>query len=196
MSAETEKEQKMAEGMAKHMAKSLESSDGGVAVTYGEGTYGIHFPYNTRLIRQVKAIPGAAFDKEAKIWTVPLQEYDAIGEAVSNMRQTMKVHAAAREEIAEQAKGLVAGAVVKDAFTKDNSRESGPIIAANDFFVAQDRGKGVVSLHDKANLNEIPEVGMDKSIFYKKGLGIVQERKRAKEGEAENGAKRGAEAAR
>lgn len=196
MSETMSEEQRMAAGMAKHMTRSLESSEGGVAVTFGEGKYGIHFPYNPRLIRQVKEVKGAAFDKEAKIWTVPLEEYDAIRDAVSNMRQTLHEQTQARADMAEKIKAINPEANVKDAFTKDNSRERGTIVAVNDYFVAQDRGNGVVSLHDKSSLSEVPEIGAEKSIFYKKGRGIVQEPKRSQEGEGEprKAAKRGAEA--
>lgn len=196
MSDQHDMEKRMAAGMAKHMAQSLESSEGGVDVTFSEGKYGIHFPYNTALMRQIKSINGAAFDKETKAWTVPLTEYDAIRDAVSSMRVTLKAQTEARADMVEKIKALRPEATIRDAFANDNSRESGPIMLVNEFYVAQDRGNGLVKLHDRAKLNSVPVAGEDKSIFYKGGRGIVQERRSAKEAEGggSGAGKRGAEA--
>jgi hypothetical protein len=164
----------------------------GINVEMADGACHLSFPFSDHLRRIVKErLPGVEFDPQTKAWTVPADQQANVASLVSDLRAERERMAADRKVVEDAAKSLIADAKVKDAYKADNTRTSGKILAVGEFFIAQANGKNYVAIHEAGILRcptqgETPDqvrwdkyqpiIGEQKSIVYKKGLGIVQER--------------------
>lgn len=159
--------------------------------THGENTL-LVLPFSDHLRRVAKEkIPGIEFDPQAKAWHVPA---DSIPVAQASLDAIRAEHARMESDwgkVAEQAKGAVDNAVVKAAYKAQDARSSGKILAVGEFYMAQANGKNYVAVHELGILRQAvqgdtpevvrwdryaPQVGEQKSIVYKRGVGVVQDR--------------------
>jgi hypothetical protein len=164
----------------------------GINVEMVEGACHLSFPFSDHLRRIVKErLTGVEFDPQAKAWIVPTDQQANIEALVNDLRAERARMAEDRKIVEEAATKLVTEAKVKDAYKADNTRTSGKILAVGEFFIAQAAGKNYVTIHEAGILRcptqgDTPDqvrwdkyqpiIGEQKSIVYKKGLGIVQER--------------------
>lgn len=63
----------------------------------------------------------------------------------------------------------------------ERGRYAGLVVAETSFHVVQDIGRNAAIIHDKRNLDRLPEVGQRLSVAYEKGRGQVQERAAGKD---------------
>lgn len=147
----------------------LDGSDRGVAVAYdGAGRFEVGFAYARKLAGIVGAIPGAAFDREDKVWKVPVQEYSALKEVAEQMREARVELDRDHAEIRDAAAKALPDARISNAMVKEGERSFGVILAVNENYVAQKAGATRVLVHDREALKFVPEVGQDKAIAYDK----------------------------
>lgn len=169
------------ETVAKIINQPLDGNACGVNVETKDNNYHVSFPYKRELIVAMKSIEGASFDKAQKAWTVPVTNYDAVKAGVENLRGLNDKLEFDHTVAVEAAKMKIAEVTVKDAFTRDNTRTTGEVIAITDHYVVQQTGKDKAVVHEKAALSAVPSIGQKPSLFYAKGLGLVQERKASAE---------------
>lgn len=160
----------------------LDGSDRGVAVAYdGANRFEVGFAYARKLVSIVGSIPGAAFDKEDKVWKVPVQEYGALKEASEKMREARVELDRDLEAIRSDAAKALPDAKISGAMTREGERSFGVILAVNGNYVAQKAGQTRVLIHDRDALKFVPEVGQDKAISYDKAgraAGVDRNRER------------------
>jgi len=164
----------------------------GVSAETRDGICHLSFPFSDHLRRLAKAqLPGMEFDPQAKAWVVPIDQQPQTEATVTALRAERARMLADRQQVEAAARAGVQDAKVKDAYKADNTRSSGPILAVGEFYVAQANGKNYIAIHEMGILRHPvqgdlpdqtrwdaykPAVGEQKSILYKKGLGIVQDR--------------------
>lgn len=173
-------------------AAPAETQESGIALeTHGENTVLI-LPFSDHLRRVAKEkIPGIEFDPQAKAWNVPAESVATAQASLDAIRAEHARMEADRNKVAEQAKAAVENAVVKNAYKAQDARSSGKILAVGEFYVAQANGKNYVAVHELGILRQAvqgdtpevtrwdryaPQVGEQKSIVYKRGVGVVQDR--------------------
>lgn len=169
----------------KQKANPLDSEEHGVTVALAGDRYHIKFAYSQTLMKQAKAIPGAKWDADAKSWTAPSREYDAVKSSIATMRDTRRSMDQEKSEIEMAVDKLVPEAKIIDRHVA-GSRTSGEIIALGSHYVAQkiqSKDGNIVSLHERSALaltNQFkPEAlgaGQDVSVFYHNGSGLVSSR--------------------
>lgn len=168
--------------------------------THGEQTL-LVLPFSDHLRRVAKEkIPGIEFDPQAKAWQVPAASVSAAQASLDAIRAEHARMDADRAKVEEQARAAVENAVVKAAYKAQDARSSGKILAVGEFYVAQANGKNYVAVHELGILRQAvqgdtpevvrwdryqPQVGEQKSIVYKRGVGVVQERMPEKTATAE-----------
>ena len=164
----------------------------GVVFDTRDGVCHLSFPFSDHLRRLAKEkLPGMEFDPQAKAWLVPAGQAAQAEAAVVALRAERARMIADRQQVETAARAAVQDAKVKDAYKADNTRSSGPILAVGEFEMAQANGKNYVAIHETGILRQPvqgdlpdqtrwdaykPTAGEKKSIVYKKGLGIVQDR--------------------
>lgn len=186
---------KMDPNLKKQLDKPLDGQDGGVEVAFdGTGLYAVKFPYNQALVREMREVDGAEFNKDSEAWHVPLAQYDALAGALGKMRKELErtvVDAADIMDRAEQsARALMRenGVDVTVEPRISNYRNTdkatlGEIINVNARFAAQltgfgrEDGAAFVTIHRLADLDQQLFKGDDVAITYDaKGRGKVAER--------------------
>lgn len=160
----------------KAVAPTLDSDEGGVKIETKGEAFHISFPYKRELISAMRAIEGAAFDKEQKSWVVPTANQEAVKAGVENLRGINKSLDFDHTVAIEAAKLKFPDASVKDAFTRDNQRTTGAIVAITDHYVVQQKNAKEIVVHEKSSLDKGVEIGDTKSLYYSKGHCQVQER--------------------
>lgn len=163
----------------------LDSDQHGVSVVMDGDRYIIQFAYSQTLMKRAKAIPGAKWDAEAKSWTAPSREYEAVKSSVAAMRETRRSMDQEKPEIELAVSKLVNEAKIIDRHAA-GSRTSGEIVALGSHFVAQkvqSKEGNIVSLHERSALAltsqfrpEALAAGQDVSVFYHNGAGLVSSR--------------------
>ena len=148
--------------------------DQGVTVKKYQDGFTVDFDFNPLLSSRIGRVDGAEFSKEMKAWHVPLDKEPYLARAVADMRREFSSEVTDREKITKAVDRKLAGANVRDAFTKDGQATTGAILAVNDRFVAQHTGREFVALHRTAVLSDIPDVNSKVKIAYEKGKGSVQ----------------------
>ena len=169
-----------------------ETQESGIKLeTHGERTL-LVLPFSDHLRRVAKEkIPGIEFDPQAKAWNVPPESTAVAQSALDAIRSEHARMEADWSKVAEQAKAAVENAVVKNAYKAQDARSSGKILAVGEFYLAQANGKNYVAVHELGILRQAvqgdtpevtrwdryaPQVGEQKSIVYKRGVGVVQDR--------------------
>ena len=159
--------------------------------TVGEKTI-LVLPFSDHLRRVAKEkIPGLEFDPQMKAWQVPSAAVAMATSSLDAIRAEHQRMEGDRSKVIEQAQSAVEHAVVKNAFKGQEARTSGKILAVGEFYVAQSNGKNFVAIHELGILRQavsgdtpeqtrwdryVPAVGEQKSIVYKRGVGVVQDR--------------------
>jgi hypothetical protein len=159
--------------------------------THGEQTL-LVLPFSDHLRRVAKEkIPGIEFDPQAKAWHVPAESVATAQASLDAIRAEHARMEADRAKVEEQARGAVENDVVKAAYKAQDARSSGKILAVGEFYMAQANGKNYVAVHEVGILRQAvqgdtpevvrwdryaPQVGEQKSIVYKRGVGVVQDR--------------------
>jgi hypothetical protein len=169
-----------------------ESQESSVTLeTHGENTL-LVLPFSDHLRRVAKEkIPGIEFDPQSKSWQVPAESVAIAKASLDALRGEHARMDADRIKVSEQAKAAVENAVVKAAYKAQDARSSGKILAVGEFYLAQANGKNYVAVHEVGILRQAvqgdtpdstrwdryaPQVGEQKSIVYKRGVGVVQDR--------------------
>lgn len=180
--------------LKKQIEKPLDGQDGGVEVTFdGAGRFDVKFPYNQALVREIRDVKGAEFNKDTGVWQIPLEQYDALSGALGKMRKELDRSITDAADImgrAEQtaralmqAKGVGASVdpMISDYRNTDKAT-LGEIINVNARFAAQLTGYGkedgaaFVTIHRLADLDQQLFKGDDVAITYDaKGRGKVAE---------------------
>jgi hypothetical protein len=196
----------MAKAQRKPKAVETEAvSESGIKLeTHGEKTL-LVLPFSDHLRRVAKEqIPGIEFDPQAKAWHVPAESIPVAQASLDAIRAEHARMDADWSKVAEQAKGVIDNAVVKAAYKAQDARSSGKILAVGEFYMAQANGKNYVAVHELGILRQAvqgdtpevvrwdryqPQVGEQKSIVYKRGVGVVQDRMPEKSQTAERSQK-------
>jgi hypothetical protein len=172
--------------------EAAETQESGIKLeTHGERTL-LVLPFSDHLRRVAKEkIPGIEFDPQAKAWNIPPESTAAAQSALDAIRSEHARMESDWSKVAEQAKAAVENAVVKNAYKAQDARSSGKILAVGEFYLAQANGKNYVCVHELGILRQAvqgdtpevtrwdryaPQVGEQKSIVYKRGVGVVQDR--------------------
>lgn len=169
-----------------------ETKESGVALETINGNTILVLPFSDHLRRVAKEkIPGIEFDPQAKAWTVPKESVPIAQAALESLSVEHAKMDADWTKVAREAKSGIDNAVVKNAYKAQDTRSSGKILAVGEFYVAQANGKNFVAVHEIGILRQpvqgdtpdstrwdryAPQVGEQKSIVYKRGVGVVQER--------------------
>ena len=169
-----------------------ETKESGVTLETHHGKTLLVLPFSDHLRRVAKEkIPGIEFDPQAKAWTVPKESVPTAQAALESLSVEHARMEADWTKVARESKAGIDDAVVKNAYKAQDARSSGKILAVGDFYVAQANGKNYVALHEIGILRQpvqgdtpdstrwdryAPQVGEQKSIVYKRGVGVVQDR--------------------
>lgn len=181
--------------LKKQIDKPLDGQDGGVEVAFdGTALYAVKFPYNQALVREMRDVKGAEFNKDSEAWHVPLEQYDSLADALGKMRKELErtvVDAADIMDRAEQSaralmqeKGVDVAVEPKISNYRNADKATlGEIINVNARFAAQLTGYGredgaaFVTIHRLSDLDQPLFKGDDVAITYDaKGRGKVAER--------------------
>lgn len=181
--------------LKKQIEKPLDGKDGGVEVVFdGAGSFDVKFPYNQALMREIRDVKGAEFNKDTGAWQVPLEQYDALSGALGKMRKELERTVADAADIMDraeqtaralmQAKGVDVNVDPKISDYRNTDKATlGEIINVNARFAAQLTGYGredgaaFVTIHRLADLDQQLFKGDDVAITYDaKGRGKVAER--------------------
>ena len=173
-------------------AAPAETNESGISLETSNDQTLLVLPFSDHLRRVAKEkIPGIEFDPQAKAWRVPPESVAIAQASIDAIRAEHAKMDADLAKVAEQAKTAVENAVVKNAYKAQDARSSGKILAVGDFYVAQANGKQYVAIHEVGILRQAvqgdtpevtrwdryqPQVGEQKSIVYKRGVGVVQDR--------------------
>jgi hypothetical protein len=169
-----------------------ESQESGIRLESQGGNTLLILPFSDHLRRVAKdKIPGLEFDPKAKAWHVPAEAVKVAQSSLEAIRAEQARMDADWAKVAEQAKAVVENAAVKNAYKAQDARSSGRIVSVGEFYVAQANGKNYVAVHELGILRQAvqgdtpevtrwdryaPAVGEQKSIVYKRGVGVVQDR--------------------
>lgn len=177
--------------LAKQRANPLDSDASGVRVAFDGVQYQVAFPFNSQLASRMRGIPGADFDREGEVWTVPVAQYDALAKAVPAMRQELDLENESRADIENIAYGTAlikmeeqgVDDTVLPRLTNYHASDKptvGELIAVNGRFAAQLTGFGkndgaaFVTIHRLSDLTEEVFKGEKVAIQYNdKGRGQV-----------------------
>lgn len=181
--------------LKKQTEKPLDGKDNGVEVTFdGAGHFDVKFPYNQVLMREIRDVKGAEFNKDSGAWRVALDQYDALSDALGKMRKELErteVDAAEIVNLAAQtvserraAQGASTHVDPKISDYRNVGKPSnGEIINVNARFAAQLTGYGredgaaFVAIHRLSDLDHQLFKGENVSITYDaKGRGQVTDR--------------------
>lgn len=183
----------------KQIGNPLDSDLDGVVVAFDGVQYQVDFPYSPTLAIHMAKIDGAEFDRDAKIWTVPLVQYDALSSTLPAMRKELKAELNARGAIEDLAYGSAiikmdergAGEAARprlSSYLAAGQTELGEIIAVNSHFAAQltgfgkDDGAAFVKIHRLSDISESVFKGDNVAITYDdKGRGTVTYRQSLEE---------------
>jgi hypothetical protein len=190
-----------AQRKTKTAVPTAETYESGISLETSNDQTLLVLPFSDHLRRVAKeTIPGIEFDPQAKAWRVPPESVAVAQASLDAIRAEHAKMDADWAKVAEQAKAAVENAVVKNAYKAQDARSSGKILAVGDFYVAQANGKQYVAIHEVGILRQAvqgdtpevtrwdryqPQVGEQKSIVYKRGVGVVQERMPEKSNTAE-----------
>lgn len=177
--------------------KELLGSNSGVAVVQDGEVFQVAFAIDREMVRRIKEVEGAEFDKEQGVWTVPVSEQEALTKAVEGMRfesaaidrdradiETLAHNSAA---VRMKAHGAEKGVEAKIAPVYTKEPTVGEIINVNGRFAAQltgfgnENGAAFVSIHRVADLKEPVMKGDKVRIAYgEHGLAEVSDRSHVK----------------
>ena len=123
---------------------------------------------------RLQRIADVEFDKEAKIFSVPLDAKEFVVRAVADMRN--EYVADGKEVVAMKAiaETKIDGAKVYPAFTKDGQEHFGKVLEVGDRYVLQKGGMDQFKLHHRESL-DVKTVEKDQNLLvkYNKGIGAV-----------------------
>lgn len=169
-----------------------EISDHGVTLETQNGQTYLSFPFSDHLRRVAKEkLPDIEFDPQAKAWRVPASARAEAEVAVRALRDEQAKMDADWRKVAEMARAGIDNPQVKNAYKAQDARSTGKILAVGEFYMAQANGKNYVAVHEVGILRQAqpgdtpevtrwerytPQVGEMKSIIYRRGVGVVQER--------------------
>lgn len=124
--------------------------------------YGCSEPRVSKIVRTVLEAHRVRLAEEAKAIEVPVQEKAALVQADYDV-MVMNIR-----------KGL--GNNVKIDIAQPAGRHTGLVVECTSFFVAQDVGRGAVTVHRLSQLDSIPAVGRNITIAYEGGKGVISAR--------------------
>ena len=85
--------------------------------------FAVRFPYNEGLVSSIRAVAGAAWDKEDRCWTVPLDSRDALEMMITELRPTLEDVESTRQaeyaRLREEAKSELKADPIEKASTKN-----------------------------------------------------------------------------
>lgn len=170
----------------------IEIPDNGVTLDTQNGQTYLSFPFSDHLRRVAKEkLPDIEFDPQAKAWRVPQTALVQAEVAVRALRDEQAKMDADWQRVAEVARAGIDNPQVKNAYKAQDARSTGKILAVGEFYIAQANGKNYVAVHEVGILRQaqpgdtpdttrweryLPQVGEMKSIIYRRGVGVVQER--------------------
>lgn len=166
--------------------------DEGVSLENHNGQSYLSFPFSDHLRRVAKEkLPDIEFDPQAKAWRIPHASIAQAEVAVVALREEQARMNADWNKVAETARAGIDNPQVKNAYKAQDARSTGKILAVGEFYMAQANGKNYVAVHEVGILRQAqpgdtpevvrweryaPQVGESKSIIYRRGVGVVQER--------------------
>lgn len=145
----------------------------GVTVTDRGDKVGVAFDIHPVLLSRIRKVEGAAFNAEDKLWEVPKEKQEFALRAADDMRNEFMLDAKEVAALGDFAESKMDNAKVWPAFTKDGQSSYGVVMAIGDRYALQKGGRENFTLHHLSQLNQVPAVGRDYAISYKKGLGTV-----------------------
>lgn len=172
---------KSVEEKTKDFDAGLGSSVDGVKVVQAGDKYQVSFDYNPDIQHRLERIADVEFNKDLKVYEVPLTHKEFVIRAVSDMRKEYVTDLSERAELKSVAESHIDGAKLKNAYTKEGVPHSGDIIKVSDRYVLQHLGKGVFDLHRKNAFEQPVKEGQNLNISYKNGRAVAQDRKQEKD---------------
>ena len=145
----------------------------GVTVTDRGDKVGVAFDIHPVLLSRIRRVEGAAFNTEDKVWEIPKEKQEFALRAAQDMREEFVLDAKEVASLENFAKGKMDNAKTWPAFTKDGQSSFGVVLAVGDRYALQKGGRENFTLHHLSQLDQVPAVGRDYAISYKKGLGAV-----------------------
>ncbi len=159
-------------------------------MTLEKALYSATSEFNRGIATLLRGIDGAKFDKEVGAWQIPLEQYDALSEALPAVRKEAAADTLAKAEVAERAASIVASMVdatpaIRD-FHPNGITLFGEIVSVNGRYAAQfagvDKGQARVVLHRLNDLHDSVFNGDRVGITYDgKGRATVQQAKSAEQ---------------
>lgn len=181
--------------LKKQIETPLDGKEGGVEVAFdGVELFDVKFPYNQALLREMRDVKGAEFNKDTGTWQVPLEQYDALSGALGKMRKELERTVADAADILDRAERTARGLMQLNGadfdvdpkmsdYRNTDRATLGEIINVNARFAAQLTGYGkedgaaFISIHRLSDLDQQLFKGDDVAITYDgKGRGKVAER--------------------
>lgn len=184
--------------LKKQRENPLDGDLNGVKIAFDGNQYQVAFEYNPVLVKEMRGIEGAAFNKGAGVWAVSLSQYDALADSVAKMRGEMVQDASDLTDIKNIAVEAALKKMKEQGFEGASPRLtdfhpagkplSGEIISVNGRYAAQltgfgrDDGAAFITLHRVAELSEQIFKGDKVTIAYDdRGKGKVEYRQSLEE---------------
>lgn len=167
--------------MRQEFESTLGKEHEGVTVTLADKIL-VAFDFNPTMRNRLERISGVEFDKEAKVFSVPLDAKDNVVRAVSDMRREYVEDGKEIASMKAIAETKIDGAKVYPAFTKDGQEHFGKVLEVGDRYVLQKGGMDQFKLHHRESLDlKTVEKGQNLSVKYNKGIGAVVDLDKQKE---------------
>ncbi len=135
----------------------------------------VEFDYTPAMARRIGKVEGAEFDRDTKVWAIPLEANagvnmrDVVARTVDDLRRERVADEREFSEMVQTANAKIDGANVKPAFTKEGSFSTGPVLSVGERYVLQATGKEFAAIHRADALDKSVDVGHAVRIEYGKG---------------------------
>jgi len=167
----------------KRYEQNLGRSVDGVKVREVDEVALVEFAYTPTLARRIGKVEGAEFDRESKVWAIPLEGNagvnmrDVVARTVDDLRREVIADDREFDNMVMTAQSKIDGAIAKPAFTKEGQFSTGPVLSVGERYVLQATGKEYATIHRADALNKPVEVGQSVRVEYGKGgKAVVTER--------------------
>jgi hypothetical protein len=150
----------------------------GFTVHFESGFYWVRFAYERTVVQLVKAVPGAQYLPEERLWCVPLAQYTPLRNAIAAARAHYGALADSAQEVQTWCATHHPHSTVRKAYTKDGAAHEGPCLMVQAHYCVLGEGSRTLRVHERAALLEAhtqqpftPKEQVHYRIEYRDGLG-------------------------